>query len=424
LEHRKIFSSDRERRTGCPRGSGDGAVLYQERAVTERSKVRVGLAIAAMTVLLAACGEEAQQAPPPPAVEVYNVRFMEVPRVVELPGRVQAIRTAEVRARVDGIIERQLYEEGTDVKQGEALFRIDPRQMRANQDAAMAALSRARATAKNAQQIVDRYQPLVEREAVSKQEFDAAVADAAQAVADVESAQAQVDRAALDLDYTNVEAPISGRAGRAQVTEGALVKASEGTLLTTIEQLDPIYVNFSQSSSELLKLRRDIQQGRVEAPPLDRVSVSLVLEDGSTYEHVGHLNFLDMSVDSSTGTVSLRAQFPNPQRLLLPGQFVRARVQGSVVKNGIMIPQRAVQMKPEGASVLVVGEDNVVQTRSVKVGSLQGSMWTITAGLQPDDKVITDGIQHVRPGAPVRIEDNAAKGAQPSGKPAGKGEAR
>jgi membrane fusion protein (multidrug efflux system) len=183
-------------------------------------------------------------------------------------------------------------------------------------------------------------------------------------------------------------------------------------------------VNFSQSSSELLKLRRDIQQGRVEAPPLDRVSVSLVLEDGSTYEHVGHLNFLDMSVDSSTGTVSLRAQFPNPQRLLLPGQFVRARVQGSVVKNGIMIPQRAVQMKPEGASVLVVGEDNVVQTRSVKVGSLQGSMWTITAGLQPDDKVITDGIQHVRPGAPVRIEDKAAKGGQPSGKPEGKGEAR
>ncbi|MBI1181058.1 MAG: efflux RND transporter periplasmic adaptor subunit [Alphaproteobacteria bacterium] len=371
-------------------------------------------------MLVAACGDKAQQPPPPPAVSVYTVHYQDVPRVVELPGRVQAIRTAEVRARVDGIIERRLYEEGSDVKQGAPLFRIDPREMQANYGAAKAALSRAEASAKNAQQVVDRYRPLVDREAISRQEYDAAVAAAAQAQADVSSAQSQVDRAKLDLDYTTVTAPISGRAGRAQVTEGALVKASEGTLLTTIEQLNPIYVNFSQSSNELLKLRRDIEEGKVKALPLDRIEVTLILEDGSTYNHVGHLNFLDMSVDSSTGSVSLRAEFPNPDRLLLPGQFVRARVQGSVIKNGIMVPQRAVQVKPEGASVMLVDDKNIVRSREVTLGNLQGSFWSIASGLQPGDRVITDGLQHIRPGSPVRIDKAPPKEQPGAGQPPAK----
>lgn len=373
----------------------------------QASKSRIALMIAGIAIVLAACGDGEQQAPPPPEVKIYTVKLVEIPRVVELPGRVQAVRTAEVRARVDGIIESRLYQEGTDVKAGAPLFRIDPREKQAAYDQASGALSRAQAAARNTNQVVDRYQPLVSKQAISQQEYDAAVAAAAQAQADVISAQAAVERAALDMDYTIVTAPLAGRAGRAQVTEGALVKGSEGTLLTTIEQLDPVYVNVSQSSSELLKLRRDIQEGKVKGVPLDRVRVILTLEDGSIYEKEGHLNFLDMSVDASTGSVSVRAEFRNEGRLLLPGQFVRARVEGSAIENGIVVPQRAVQLKPEGATVLVVGKDNVLESRPVKVGTLHGTLWAVESGLKAGDRVVTDGLQHVRVGAPVRIEGEA-----------------
>ena len=369
----------------------------------------IGLAAA-----LAACGSQPPPAPPPPEVDVVSIQPQPIANVVELPGRVQAVRTAEVRARVDGIVERRLYEEGSDVRAGAALFRIDPRPLAATYNAARAALARAEATATNAQQVVARYTPLVSQQAVSKQEYDAAVATSRQSQADVAQARAQVDSARLNLDYASVTASISGRVGRAEVTEGALVSASQATLMTRIEQLDPIYVNFSQSNSELMDLRRDIASGRIRIPALDRVQVSLVLEDGSVYGLVGHLNFLDMSVDETTGSVSLRAEFPNPQRTLLPGQFVRARIQVGVSPQGVAVPQRAVMVTPQGSSVMVVGKGNVAEVRPVKLGGLQGGKWVILEGLKAGERVITDGLIKAKAGQPVSIgKPGAASGTKP-----------
>jgi membrane fusion protein (multidrug efflux system) len=370
---------------------------------------------AALVLALAGCSQEAPPAPPPPEVEVITVQSQQVPNVVELPGRVQAIRTAEVRARVDGIVQRRLYEEGTDVGAGQGLFAIDPRELRASLGAVQASLARARANAANAQQDVNRYRPLLADQAISKQEYDAAVARLRSAQADVAQAQAQVESAQLSLGYTTVRAPISGRAGRAQVTEGALVSAAAGTLLTTIEQINPIYVNFSQSSSDLLALRRDLTAGRLTAPSLERIAVELELEDGSSYGIAGHVDFLDLAIDEATGTAALRAEFPNPGRLLLPGQFVRARVKAGV-KEGIMVPQRAVQVTPQGGTVRVVGAKNIVEPRPVRLGSLEGSNWIVLSGLKPGDKVIVNGLQKVQPGQPVRVAGAAAAKPQPAAK--------
>jgi membrane fusion protein (multidrug efflux system) len=352
---------------------------------------------------LAACGEGAPPAPPPPQVSVVTVRPEAVANVVELPGRVQAYRTSEVRARVDGIVEARLYDEGSDVAAGKPLFQIDPRELRANLNAVQAQLSRAQATAANAQQDVQRYQGLIADQAISKQEYDAAVARLRTAQADVAQARAQLDRSRLSLGYATVTAPISGRVGRAQVTEGALVSAAAGTLLTTIEQIDRIYVNFSQSSSDLLAVRRDVSSGRLSLPSLGRLEVRLVLEDGSVSPIVGHLDFLDLSINEQTGTAALRAEFSNPGRLLLPGQFVRARLGAGVRPNGILVPQRAVRITPQGANVMVVGAKNVVAVRPVKLGELQGNKWIVSDGLKAGDRVIVDGLQKVMPGKPVTV---------------------
>ena len=368
----------------------------------------------AFPLILTGCGSEPPAAPPPPEVSIVTVQGQAIPNIIELPGRIQAFRTSEVRARVDGIVEARLYEEGSDVAAGKGLFQIDPRQLRASSSAVQAQLARAQATAANAAQVVNRYQGLVADQAISKQEYYAAVAAQRTALADVALARAQLDSARLNLGYSTVTAPISGRVGRAQVTEGALVSASGGTLLTTIEQIDRIYVNFSQSSSDLLKVRRDMAAGKLSLPTLGRVEVQLVLEDGTPSPVVGHLDFLDLSIDESTGTAALRAEFPNPGQTLLPGQFVRARIQAGTRPDGILVPQRAVKLSPQGATVTVVGPKDVAVSRPVKLGALQGDRWVVTEGLKPGDRVIVDGQQKVTPGQPVRIAKPAA--AKPAGK--------
>ena len=352
---------------------------------------------------LAACAQEEPPQPPPPEVEVVTVKTSTVPNRIELPGRVQAVRTAEVRARVDGIVQRRLYREGSDVRAGQPLFAIDPQELQANLSGVEAALERARSNAANAQQDVTRYQSLIADQAISKQEYDASVARLRAAQADVAQSTAEVERARLSLSYTTVNAPISGRAGRAQVTEGALVSASGGTLLTTIEQVDPIFVNFSQSSADLLNIRRGITSGAMAVSALEGVAVVLTLDDGTTYESVGKLNFLDLAIDEATGTVALRSEFPNPDTKLLPGQFVRATIQAGVLPNSIVVPQRAVRLSVQGGSVMVVNAENMVESRPVRLGDLIGSEWVVLSGLKPGERIIVSGLQKVQPGQPVRI---------------------
>jgi membrane fusion protein (multidrug efflux system) len=282
---------------------------------------------------------------------------------------------------------------------------------------------RAQATAANAAQDVERFKGLVKDQAISKQEYDAALARLRTAEADVAQAEAQLETARLNLGYSTVNAPIAGRAGRGQVTEGALVSAAAATLLTTIEQLDPIYVNFSQSSGDMLAIRREIAQGELKVPALGRVRVTLVLEDGSEYRHAGHLDFLDLSIDQATGTAAVRAEFPNPERVLLPGQFVRARIEAGVRPNSFLVPQRAVQLSPAGASVLVVDDNNIAVSRKVTLGDLHGDSWLMRDGLKAGERVIVEGLQKVQPGTPVRIAQTSAPPPQPAGERSGKPEA-
>lgn len=360
-------------------------------------------AASALSLFLAACAQEQPPAPPPPEVTVLAVRQQPIDNIVELPGRVQAVRIAEVRARIDGIVQARLYEEGSDVAAGKALFQIDPREVRAGLSAVQATLQRNQATAANAAQDVARYQSLLPSQAISKQEYDSAVARLRTAQADVAQARAQVDTARLNLGYSTVTAPISGRVSRAEVTEGALVSAGSGTLLTRIEQIDRIYVNFSQSSSDILAIRRDAASGKLKMPPLGGVEVQLILEDGSTFAPIGRLDFLDLAIDESTGTAALRAEFPNPGRALLPGQFVRARIRAGVRPDGMAIPQRAVKMTPQGATVMVLDAKNVAAIRPVKMGELRGGLWTVLEGLKPGERIVIDGLQRVMPGQPVTV---------------------
>ena len=372
----------------------------------------------AATLLLGACsGAEAPPAPQPVPVRTVTIASQSVPNVIELPGRVEPVRVAEVRARVTGIVQQRLYEEGTDVRAGQPLFRIDPRELRASYAQTQAALQRAQATAANARAVVERYRPLVEENAISGQEYDAALAASREAQANVAQIRAQLEASSLQLGYTTVRAPIAGRVGRAEVTEGALVSQAEGTLMTRIEQISPVYVSFAQAASEVIRIRRAIAAGEIDLDANDRVEVRLTFSDGTDYPVAGFIDFLAYSVDQETGTVELRAEFPNPQNLLLPGEFVRARIFAGQVQNGLTVPQRAVSLTEDGGTVFVVDGEGQAAVRPVKLGAMVDGRWIVESGLKVGDRVIVSNLQKIRPGAPVTI-------VQPQSRPQTGGAAR
>jgi membrane fusion protein (multidrug efflux system) len=383
------------------------------------------IATAALAVGLSACGAgdpaaTAQRAPPPPPeVGVITVTKGAVALTADLPGRLEALRMAQVRARVAGIVESRDFREGTDVKAGQPLFHLDAAPSLAALASAQAVLARSQANLIQASAQAERYKPLAEAHAVSQQDLIAAVAAQAQAQADVAAGKAAVQTATINLGYATIVAPLSGRIGRALVTEGALVGQGEATALAVIQQLDPIVVNLTQSSAEVLKLRRLMDRNAPAGTPTSKPTapagssrsaaakspppvVILTLEDGSTYSHAGKLLFADLSVDPATGQVSLRAEVPNPEGLLLPGMYVRVRLEQARLADAVMLPQQAVQRFSNGDSVMVVGADGVVASRKVSVSASRDNQWIVSEGLQPGELVMVDGFQKLRGPGPVK----------------------
>ncbi|WP_298826256.1 efflux RND transporter periplasmic adaptor subunit [uncultured Piscinibacter sp.] len=361
----------------------------------------------AITLPLVACGPKtpasAPAAPPPTEVGVIVAAPGDVGVVTELPGRTEASRIAQVRARAAGIVQRRLFKEGSDVKAGQPLFRLDDAPYRATLAAAQAALARAEANLMQTRAQAERYKPLAEANAVSQQEYVAAQAAFKQSEADVAAAKAAVQTAQINLGYTAVAAPISGRIGRAMVTEGALVGQGEATQLAVVQQIDPLYVNFTQSAEEVLRLRAAIASGRYQsAGGPGAVAVSVVMEDGSTYPLRGRLLFSDLSVDPATGQIALRAEVPNPKGALLPGLYVRVRLEQARLPSAILLPQQAVQRGSGGDTVMVVGNDGKVSVRPVKITQGQDRQWVVIEGLAAGEQVVVDGLQKVRPNATVK----------------------
>ncbi|HEY1392755.1 MAG TPA: efflux RND transporter periplasmic adaptor subunit [Methylibium sp.] len=373
------------------------------------SSLRVALIAVAAATALAACGGKDGAAQgggvpgggmPPAQVGVVTVKLQPVALQTELPGRVEAVRVAQVRARVSGVVLKRLFVEGSLVKAGQPLFQIDPAPYRAAYDSAEATLAKAQANLAQATTQADRFKPLVAANAISKQDMDNANAAQKQAEADVAAAKAAVQTARINLDYASVTAPISGRIGRALVTEGALVTQAEGTQLATIQQTDTMYVNFTQSTSEVLRLRKALAAGRVSNA--ERGAVRVVLDDGTELKQSGKLLFSDVTVDQSSGQITLRAEVANPDGLLLPGQYVRVRLSQAELPQGVLLPQQAVTRSNQGDSVMVVGADGKVAPRPVKVSTAEGNQWVVLDGLKPGEQVMVDGFQKLRPNATVQ----------------------
>jgi membrane fusion protein (multidrug efflux system) len=362
---------------------------------------RSGLLAAAL--LLGACAKDAGGPPPPPEVNVITLQPRSISITDQLPGRTTAFRVAEVRPQVTGIVQRRLFVEGGEVKAGEQLYQIDASSYRAALSSAAAALKRAEAQAVSAKLLEERYAPLIAANAVSKQENDDAIAARARAEADVAAARAQVDTARINVVYAQVLSPITGRIGRTLVTEGALVTSGQASPLATVQQLDPIYVDITQSSTEMLRLQRQLASGDLVKDDNNQAEVGLTLEDGSQYAERGRLKFSEVSVDPSTGSVVLRAVFPNPKRELLPGMFVRAQLTRGTRSAALLVPQRGVSHNQRGeATVLIVEKDDKVAERVVTADRSINGEWLITAGLAAGDRVIVDGLQKAKPGSPVK----------------------
>ena len=385
--------------------------------------VRKGIWIAVVALanaLLGCSGTKAPAGPQePPEVGVIKLVTRSVGIVDELPGRTVAYRVAEVRPQVSGIVQKRLFAEGSDVRVGEQLYQIDPASYSATLRSAEAALQRAQANREKAKLLQDRYGPLRANNLVSQQVYDDAVTGFAAAEADVAAAKAQVESARINVVYCQVLSPIAGRIGRTLVTEGALVTSQQSTPLALVQQLDPIYVDITQSSVEMLKLQRALASGDLQRDEKNEAEVSLTLEDGSDYGEHGKLQFAEVSVDPSTGAVVLRALFPNPQRELLPGMFVRAQLTQAMKSEALLVPQRGVTRNQRGdAVVLVVGDDNRVAERMVTTARVIGNDWLIDTGLRAGERVVLDGVQKVRPGAEVNPVEVGAEQSNAGGRAA------
>ncbi|EAS7787161.1 multidrug efflux RND transporter periplasmic adaptor subunit AcrA [Salmonella enterica] len=356
-----------------------------------------------------------------PEVGVVTLKTEPLQITTELPGRTVAYRIAEVRPQVSGIILKRNFVEGSDIEAGVSLYQIDPATYQATYDSAKGDLAKAQADANIAELTVKRYQKLLGTQYISKQEYDQALADAQQATAAVVAAKAAVETARINLAYTKVTSPISGRIGKSSVTEGALVQNGQASALATVQQLDPIYVDVTQSSNDFLRLKQELANGSLKQEN-GKAKVDLVTSDGIKFPQSGTLEFSDVTVDQSTGSITLRAIFPNPDHTLLPGMFVRARLQEGTKPTALLVPQQGVTRTPRGdATVLVVGADNKVETRQIVASQAIGDKWLVTDGLKAGDRVVVSGLQKVRPGAQVKVQEitadnkqQAASGDQPA----------
>ena len=374
---------------------------------------RTSLPIAIFLIVLTGCSQEQadsnNEKAALPEVEVHIVAITNTPLTVSVPGRLEAYRQAEVRARVAGIVTERLYHEGQEVKKGTPLFLINPELLTTARDQAAGILASAEASLRNAVDKLERYRDLASDHSVSEREYQAAVAEEMQARAQVTTAKAQLDKANLDVGYARVTAPIDGRARRALVTEGALVGHDSPTALTTVEQIDQIYVNFSQPAAEVLALQRAIKTGKMQGVSRDSMEVKLVFPDGSEYEYSGKLFFSDLAVDSDTDTVAMRALFRNPERELLPGAYVQVRWTQAENPAAILIPRDALIRTADHSSIMVVDEQNQVQALAVTAPAMQEGQWVITSGLKGGERVIVTNPAMLAPGSKVKVHESSYK---------------
>lgn len=391
------------------------STILRVRRSTRRAVMLACLAAPTLLVV-AGCGQKPGGPPamPPPPVSVVVVRPGPVATSTDLPGRTSSVETSDVRPQVNGVILKRLFVEGGDVREGQQLYQIDPATYQASYDSAAATLEHDQAALADANAKAARYKPLAAAQAISKQDYDDALASAREAQADIASARASIEQARINLRYTRVLAPISGRIGRSTVTPGALVTANQTTTLTTVTQLDPIYVDLNLPTTTLLRFQEELAAGRIESGGVGAAKVTLQLEDGSAYPLPGKLQFAEVNVSEGTGTVLLRAIFPNPQRLLLPGMFVHAKIAEGVNRSAILVPQQAVSRNTHGdAVVMVVGAGGRAAPRLLATGPAVGDQWVVTGGLEAGERVIVDGLQKVRPGMKVHPVSTVAAATKP-----------